>query len=444
MGDVIDFSNGRPRDGRGNAMESKYARAAMLDAARDKRQLFSPEDQKRAAANLHRLLERLAKQRDFTKRRVVEAAGLGGQGLVDSTKRLDAYTLPDRAGPDRIKRLAKKPAKYFKIARAIASLTNEPPESYLCQIFEGCSFGTNTAFEKDWDEHRWARLAELLRRMSTSVIRNEAVADYWTRAGQVNGQYNSLTGEIRAGVHILDGVGSSTGLAGWVAHPDDLPPVASVLLGERPMVDSWVAKFQLSGGRLIEAHFSLLLEVRLALAPVNQDGAPGPMIEFRSRLDAYSEALGEIVFDNRHSDGSGGLNAISRARVEGQWFEILKFPKLEAVAAECRQDCENDNFAWEEISPASLSSLFGDPAMPFEMVYKKRAVPYEDLPPNRFESGTAAFFLSAHLISGGLEDELAESCRACAAILKAYRIDLESRISEAEAEAERRWSHKNT
>lgn len=440
MGDVIDLASRKYRQGDDSPLASKYARAAMLEAARDTRQPFSADDQERAAKNLHRLLAHLAGERGVSKRAIAEAAGLGGQGVIDSTKRLDAYTLPEGANSLRRERIAKKPSKYFEIARAIGSLTNEPQEPYVCQIFEGCSFGTGIAVEKDWDEHRWARLAELLRRMSAAVIAKENLTRYWTQARRINGEYLSQEGRIRYGFNALDFVGSSNGLAGYRAFPDELPPVPSVLLGERPMVASQVAVISLRDGRQIEATFSLLLEARIALAPINADGAVGPMIEFRSRMDARSASLGDIIFDNRYSDGSGGSDTISRAWIDGKWLDIAEFPVLEVVEAEYRHGCEHVYFSWEEVSPALLRSLFGDEVRPFDMVYRTGVSCYGDFPPSRFEFGLPAFYLNAHLLSGALEAELAEACRQCAEILEEYCTELDLRVADAESAAERRWA----
>ncbi len=433
---VIDISTGRTFEPRKSAQ-----RFQLLKEARDRRDPFSREDQKRAAGNLHRLLE-LVEKRGVSKRSVASKAGFEGQGKIDSSKRLDPYTLPDDAGPRRVERLAKKPSKYFKFARAVAQLEKRPDdeEFYLSEIFQGCSFGTGLPIE-DLEEFRWAKLRDLISKMAVSVIRDSQLVKYYTKAYQTTGRYDARSGRILNSSDPLDVIGiSAGGLAGCIEHPDDLPPIPSVLLGTRQMTGPQVAKLTLSNGRQIEATFTLLLEARLALAPAYLDGAPGPMIEFRSRIDARSQTLGEIVFDNRNSDGSQENNKMSRALIENQWWDLAGGPALAHVEAEERDESGHESFAWKEISPAFLRSIFGEGAPPFEMTYRHS----DDSSPSRFQSGEPGFFLNAHLISGPLKAELSEACRSCNKMLDTYRDELEIRISDAETAAQHRWSNGET
>jgi hypothetical protein len=197
----------------------------------------------------------------------------------------------------------------------------------------------------------------------------------------------------------------------------------------------------LKGGRQIEAEFSLYLEARLALAPVNQDGLPGPMIEFRSRLDAFSETEGRIVFDNMHSDGSGGSDTIRSALINGVEVEIAEFPLLDVPEAEWREDSlEHVYFAWREVSSALLRSLFGEIERPFDITFREREVYVQEMPPSRFPHGSAGFYLNAYLLTGELEKDLAAACRDCADKVVLFRNSLGQRIDEVEAEAEMRWT----
>lgn len=442
MSNVFELKTGQRRPTSSHeAFAAKIKRAKALRASFDQRAVFSIEDQTRAAANLHRLLEYLNKDRGLPKRQIAQESGLGGSGDVDSTKRLDPYTLPEGASQSRVGRLAKKPGKYFEIAEAIARILKEPTEVYVCQIFEGCSFGTGRAFEPDWEDEGWGRLADLLRRMSAAVIRDEDVSKYWLDVVKLNGCYDSRTGHLHQSNTALDCVGCETGLAGWSAYPDELPPIPSVLIGQRLMMEPHEDTLVLKDGRQIEAEFRIYLEARLALAPVNQDGLPGPMIEFRSRLDAFSETEGRIDFDNMHSDGSGGSDAIRSALINGAEVEIAEFPLLDAPEAEWREDgYEHVYFAWEEVSPAILRSLFGEIERPFGIIFRERGTFVQELPPSRFPEGSAGFYLNAYLLTGELEKDLAAACRDCADKVALFREALDQRIVTAEAEAEMRWT----
>lgn len=440
MDNVFDLKSGTRRPAAGSELlAAKVKRSKALKASRDRRAVFSVDDQKRAATNLHRLLEQMGKNRGLSKRQIAEVAGLGGAGAIDSTKRFDPYTLPVGASKSRIGRLAKKPGKYFEIADAIACLVSEPAAGYLCQVFEGCSFGTGDEFEPDWEDEGWVRLAELLHRMSMAVIRDDRIEKYWLDVVKLNGSYDSRNGRLVQSNFGLDAHGCETGLAGYSAYPDELPPIPSVLIGQRLMMEPRDDVLVLKDGSQIEAKFRLYLEARLAIAPVSRDGAPGPMIEFRSRLDAHSDTEGEIHFDNHHSDGTGGSDAISSATISGDLAEIDKFPFLDPPGAERRHGCPHVYFAWEEVSPALLRALFGDVEAPFEMIFRTTDPSPHDLPPSRFAEGSAGFYLNAHLLTGTLEKELASACRDCADKVGAFRRELGERIDEVEAKAEMRW-----
>jgi len=214
----------------------KEKRASALRAARDKNQAFSADDQERAAFNLHQLLEEVCATGELKKLDVVNKAGLGGGISTDSTKRLDTYTFPESASGSRRDRLAKKPGKYFEIAEAIATLRNESSAPFICQVFEGCTFGADREFLTRWEEERWAHLARRLRAMSGAVAKQSNVDVYWTEATQGNGRYNHRTDQLICVAQPIDMVGCSAGLAGYQAYPGELPPIPSVLLGTKPLV----------------------------------------------------------------------------------------------------------------------------------------------------------------------------------------------------------------
>lgn len=415
-------------------------RASALRAAREKNQVFSADDQERAASNLHRLLEEVCATGGLTKRDVVIKAGLGGGNNTDSTKRLDTYTLPDGASSSRRERLAKKPGKYFEIAEAIASLRNESSAPFLCQVFEGCTFGADRGFLTRWEEERWARLTQLLRAMSVAVAKKSNIDVYWTEAAQGNGQYDHKADQLICAVQPLDMVGCSAGLAGYQAHPGELPPVPSVLLGTTPLAEPSTAKLRFSNGDELEIFAWISLEVRLALAPIGRTGEPGPLLEFRSRLDAKRKKDGELVLKGAYFDEMDGVLKINGAGLVGREAAHVQLTDCIIPDARYRDGCRNDYWAWEEVSPGLLQEVFGDWEAPLDMSHVRSGIDANRMPPCRFEADTAAFFLHAYLMSGAFETELMGACKSRAALLDQFRDTLDKKILEAEADANSRWS----
>ena len=418
---------------------SQEKRASALRAARNKNQVFSRDDQALAASNLHRLLEEVCATGGLTKRDVVMKAGLGGGISTDSTKRLDTYTLPDGASSSRRERLAKKPGKYFEIAEAIATLRNESSAPFICQVFEGCTFGADRDFLTRWEEERWARLAQLLRAMSVAVAKKSNIDVYWTEAAQGNGQYDHKTDQLICAEQPLDMVGCSAGLAGYQAHPGELPPIPSVLLGTTPLAEQSPAKLRFSNGEELEIFAMISLEVRLALAPVGRTGEPGPLLEFRSRLDARGKKDGELVLKGAYFDETDGVLEINGAGLVGREAARVQLTDFTIPTARYRNGCSNDYWAWEEVSPGLLQEIFGDWEAPLDMSHVRSGIDANRVPPSRFEAGTAAFFLNAYLMSGALETELMGACKSRAALLDQFRDTLDEKILGAEADANTRW-----
>lgn len=414
-------------------------RASALRAARDKNQVFSADDQERAAFNLHKLLEEVCATGELKKLDVVEKAGLGGGNVTDSTKRLDTYTLPEGASVSRRERLAKKPGKYFEITEAIATLRNESPAPFICQVFEGCTFGADREFLTRWDEERWAHLARQLQAMSGAVAKQSNVDVYWTEATQGNGRYNHRSDQLICAAQPIDMVGCSAGLAGYQAYPGELPPIPSVLLGTKPLAEQSPAKLRFSNGEELEILAMVILEVRLALAPVGRAGEPGPLLEFRSRLDVRAKKDVELVIEGAYFDESEGVLEFSGGGLVGREDAHVQITDFKLPEARYRDGCSNVYWAWEEVSPGLLQEIFGDWEAPLDMSYVRSGIDATRVPPSRFEADTAAFFLNAHLMSGALETELMGACKSRAALLDQFRDGVAEKILKVEADADTRW-----
>lgn len=414
-------------------------RASALRAARDKNQVFSSNDQASAATNLHQLLKEVCAAGELKKLDVVSKAGLGGGISTDSTKRLDTYTLPEGASRSRRERLAKKPGKYFEIAEAIATLRNESPAPFICQVFEGCTFGAGREFLTSWEEERWAHLARQLRGMSGAVAKHSNVDVYWREAAQGNGCYNHRTDQLICTAQPIDKVGCLGGLAGCQAHPGELPPIPSVLLGTKPLAEQKPAKLRFSNGEELEVSLTITLEVRLALAPVGRAGEPGPLLEFRSRLDVTKMKEGDLIIEGTYFDEVDGVLEISGAGIVGREDTHVQLTDFKIPEARYREGNTNDHRAWEEVSPGLLQEIFDDWEEPLDMSFVRSGITTEEMPPSRFEAGSAAFFLNAQLLSGALETKLIVACRSRADLLDRFRDGVAEQILKIENDADSRW-----
>ena len=441
MGKVIDMHRGRSASH--DKMAGWLRRAERLEDALRARAPFSADDQARAAANLHGLLERLAAE-GLRKRDVVAEAGLE-RGPTDSTKRLDTITLPPAAGEARLVRLAKKPKLYFEVAKAIGRLRDEPAAPHLCAIFEGCSFGAGVLFESDSEEARWVKLADQIRRMAASVVRSEDVTRYWHDVCRSNGTYDPVWDCIVVSNDMIDRLGSEAGLAHDAAYPGDMAPVPSALVGERTYVPWQENRVIFRDGGRIDVRARVQTEVRIALAPAHSDGEIAPLLEFRSRLDIEDREGQAIVPDNRYCDGTGGSDTVAFVHVDGEWREVAEFLMRNVPQAEFRHDFFEAVYrAWEPVSAARLRTLFGNDEQPFdqrfEMTHLPPGTPANNQPVSRFATGTPAFALSARILTGALETALVEDCRRIRKLLDDHCEAQAEAVARAEAEAEARWS----
>lgn len=156
--------------------------------------------------------------------------------------------------------MAKKPIKYFRIAQAIAQLSGRTEHEVLCQIFEGCSYGSGSSFGagENWNAIRWGKLTTLIQLMSGSVMARAKTDSYWQTALMVTGAHDPASGELQHSTEPLDSLGVSFGLIGTVAHPADIPPVPSALLAEVELSETPIEYHDLSG---VSQELSIFLQI---------------------------------------------------------------------------------------------------------------------------------------------------------------------------------------
>ena len=438
MGEVIQMHRGLT--GLTNdKLASWLRRAERLENSLRAKAPFSADDQARAAANLHNLLERLEGE-GLRKGNVLAEAGLE-RDPTNSTKRLDTITLPPGAGDKRRSRIAKKPKPYFKVATAIGRLRSASHAPYLCAIFEGCSFGAGGAFENDAEEARWLKLADQIRRMASSIARTENVARYWHDVCRTNGTYDFIRDRMDVSAGMLDPLGSESGLAHCVEHPADLAPVPSVLIAERTYVPWQENRITFPDGGHIAVRARVQTEVRLALAPDHATGSIGPLLEFRSRLDIEDRHGRPIEPDNRYCDGTGGSDAVAFVKADGVWREVREFAIRDAPQAEFRHDeFEAVYRAWEPVSAAQLRTLLDQADRPFEAKHLLNGDNRTEQEISPFLVGSPAYVLRLRLLNGELETKLAEECRRLLRMLGEHKEAIADAMALAEAEAEARWS----
>ena len=450
MGEIVQFRGGAERTGGETPMSMaptasghEIRRAGQIRAAAERRDPFRPDDQARVASHLHRLLEETVRTDGIPKRDVAERMGFGAD-VVTSSKRLDPYTLPDEAGPARLARLAKKPHRYLDFACCLAGLTGRSEDALLCLLFEGATFGTRRGADPNWDDAPWANLVRLLHRMAGGVIRAADLDRYWQEAVHAPGTHDPVEARLEHGPWPIDREGSeSGGVAGLIASPADLAPIPSVVLGTRPMAELEEVALMLADGRTVVLDLALQLEVRLALAPVGSSGAIGPLLEFRSRLDAAHED-GPIEFDDPHLVGGAFPR---RIRIGGAWCDIAGDPDLawaevdwgdeDLPWAESRAAYGHASYAWHEITAEALEA-FLDPALR-PLTVPTGVVDRSAGTPTRFAKGTPGHALSLRLLEGDLEHDLLADARHWTEELSRLRREVGERVGAAEAEAEARW-----
>lgn len=427
---------------------AKLRRAEALRRAVLAKARFSLEDQLRTARNLHRLLTEWRGSKRFDLDRFLDVAGLGGNGLTDSTKRLDTYTLPEDAPRARRNRIAKKPSKYLAIACAAAAELEEPEEVMLCRIFEGCSFGTDQDVDEDWETGSWEILADLLSRMAAAIVRDRDLKGYWRKVRSMNGRYDVRKGVIRADADCLDYVVEGYGYAGAVICSDEIAPLPSVPLGRRREGPAVPGEIRLLDGRKLGVDFTFWLEARLALGPVHATDSVGPMIELRTVLEGATADGQAVVLGNPFTDMSDRIETVS---VDGNVLKIdsIVLSDYELVPeAEYRQGGDHSYFAWEEVSPALLRRLLVPDDLertgPFLAIDRNSGIWVEERPPSRYGRGSAAAVLHTDLLTGRLEQALVQVCDDLVDRLEALRGAEGRRIREAEAAALTRWARRGT
>ncbi|WP_107340857.1 hypothetical protein [Agrobacterium pusense] len=406
-------------------------RADQIRAAVNKTP-FLPADQKRVAENLHRLLEDYQKLKHVRKVDVARKANLGD--LLDSTKRLDTYTLPP--GAERQKRLAKKPRRYIDISDALATLADETKDAMLCKVFEGCSFGTDRPFEYDWQVQPWERLALLLGDLSAYVIRTTHMQDYWREISQRPGRFDVRTSSFEVGLAPIDG-----GFTTLIRNPicsDEIPPVPSVPMVRSLQTSPVDGSVSVEGSEWSPARFLFWRETRLAIGPIRT--GIGPLLETRTVLEASSEKYGNVSFDNPFTDGS---DTIERGLIEETWrpVSIRVDGQVEAVG---RQGVEHSYFIWDEVSAASLRAALTlgphDIGLEIDCYVDRDDCAMHERPASPFLPSDPAFFLYSSIISGSLERDLSQACRSLATKLAAHKESMGELIRQGEIAAKLRWS----
>lgn len=449
MGDVIQMN-------REDDLAKRIQRAEAIRAAIERKEPFPPGDQIQAARNLHRVLENAKAVQDFNVHNVLatKGVGLGGNGGTDSTKRLDTYTLPDGADDHRKARIAKKPQKFWELAKAIAAELDKPAAVLVSQVFEGCSVGTEELPEGDWDSENWSLFAEHLQLMAVGIIRDHDVEGYWRKTFSTNGWYDVRTETFCPASNVLSYIQFGYGLAGEWMVSDETSPTPSIPLGQRLQGDPIPGWVSLEEDQTIDVFFRLWLEVRLALGPVNDHRSIGPLLEFRTVLDAVMEDNRIMRFDNPFTEGSDMIN---RAFIDDDEFPVhgldysaeslMEGPNFRPIVEpEFRSGAEHSYFGWREVSPALLRSLLDEDnsqrQAAFIPVCRHEGVWVNDLPPSRFSRASAAGVLNIDLLTGALEAELGAECNRLAAGLDALRAEQDRAIRDAEAEAMARWTTK--
>lgn len=425
-------------------LAGKIKRAESLRRAVESKATFPSGDQWQAARNLHRLIAVWRESEQFNISRILDVVGLGGNGTTDSTKRLDTYTLPDDASTNRRDRIAKKPRKYLELARAIAAELGEPEAIILCQVFEGCSYGTEHVTSGDWEAEDWTKLTELIKQMASALVQDHDLMDYWRKVRSTNGRYDVRKEVIQSDNDCLDYCGEGYGLAGGTICSCKIAPIPSVPLGRHRQALPTPGSVLFHDGETLEVRYTFWLEVRLALGPVNDSYSIGPLVELRTVLEAETDDGQSIIFDNPFTDTT---DVIQKATIGAEVLDV-SFVDLHdydhVPDPGCHGAAEHSYFAWKELSPALLRRLFLpndlDRTGAFQSVNRNAGVFIGDLPPNRFSLGSAAATLHTDLLTGRLEEELGHICDNLTGQIDALRLAERRLIYDAEATAVSRWA----
>lgn len=424
-----------PRRGaRTSDMEAGHLRrAGALRLALSSSKVLNVSDRERAAGNLDRLLDELRESHGLARADIARAAGLGGNGETDSSKRLDTYTLPPDASEARKNRLAVKATRHFDFANAMARLSTLPEEVLLCRIFEGCSFGVATEEIPDWEQERWSVLARMLTEMAGSVIQDTDQNGYWSTVGMMQFPYNFETGTFGEGPYSFDQYSIETGLVNNFVCREDAPPVPSVALAIRPMAEPTPVVLRLEGGRSLPVTLRFCLSIHLALGPVHGLAGIGPMLELRSEIDLVMPD--GSVCETSHPIHSR-FSSPPELFLDGNWVQIVDLEGYTEPEPEGRDGAEHHYLGYYEISPALLRMYLTQEDFRLSPL---RFVPHDHRLPLRFEWGSIGASLHHDLLDGSLERDLAEVCRSLHAKMNLFQAKSRSASLAAEAEAFNRW-----
>lgn len=441
MSNVVKLHPTNQRSNEQGVNQGQLRRAAALQVARSRPNLDAA-DQQRAASNLDRLLDQLKQEKGLTRSLVAQKAGLGGNNLTDSTKRLDTYTCPDGASPKRKGRLAKKASRYFDLAKAIADSLGESVEPYLCRIFEGCSFGADAEELPDWDSERWATLSRMISQMAQAVIHDTGLREFWQQVSMMQLTYDAWTEQIGRGHLTYDHFAVETGLLNnWIDFRDS-PPIPSLPIARRLMVAPQSGALVLEDGQELAVTFKWHLEIRIALGPTTGGDEIGPMLETRTFFEVLDNDQQPLNFSHPYLSR---FSTIPDLIDEDQPRPILEMLGLEEPEPERRMGTENHYLGFEEVSPAILRELLMHDEYPVESLRFNlhTSMNQTNRPQTRFEWGSPAADLYRELLDQSFEKDLSTVCLKLRDQLEACRQEIRERCLVAEAEALNRWQRPN-
>jgi hypothetical protein len=442
MGEIVQFS--RPRDSKPmrTKTELDLERAQHIRAAIRAGETLSAFSQVKAAENLWEMIQE-GKAR-YGLRSAALAKEAHPRRKDGDGKLLDTYTLPkDLTGErrsSRVARLAKKAAGYDKYAAAYARLTPLDEQDVLCRVFMGCDFGSGRPQELDWDVERWINLHRLLTRVTDLIIRKTKLVDYWQDVYRVPGQYDIRQDRIDAAPFPLDQEGFQP-LAKNSICSDEVPPIPLIALVRRLQSPPTEGTVGLGNKESRTAIFLLWQEVRLALGPVRALDNIGPLLEFRSVLEAEIDGQ-SVTFDNPFTEGS---DVIRQATIDGNTIAVeVNVWSIDMLRCSEPQD-EHSYFGWLEVTPATLRDAFTEspndvPRYRHDHIFDRDSeIALCDRLSSFFVSTHPAYFVETSLHSRSFERELLARCEYLKALVSARRADAVAAARNAAANTLARW-----